>query len=162
MPIRQRDIGDLQQLLDNSPYDELEVESDGQRLVLKRGADGGWTYDLATLAEPSLIAGSLKVEEEKEAAASQDARAAAEGLITIHAPLPGTYYRAPKPGADPFVQVGSQVGEHTVIGIIETMKLMNSVPAGVKGDIVEIVVGNGTFVETGHVLMHVRPAEGKA
>jgi acetyl-CoA carboxylase biotin carboxyl carrier protein len=59
-------------------------------------------------------------------------------LHEVRAPLVGTFYRAPQPGAEPFVQVGSRVEETTVVGIVETMKLMNPVLAGVAGTVVEI------------------------
>jgi len=57
----------------------------------------------------------------------------------------------------PFVEVGSKVSEETVVGIIEVMKLMNSVHAGVKGEVVEIFAANGALVEYGEVLLRVRP-----
>jgi acetyl-CoA carboxylase biotin carboxyl carrier protein len=79
------------------------------------------------------------------------------GLTEVASPLLGIFYRAPKPGEPPFVEVGSQVSEHTVVGIIEVMKLMNSVHAGVKGQVVEILAANGTLVEYGEVLLRVRP-----
>ena len=71
----------------------------------------------------------------------------------MRAPMVGTFYRAPKPGAPPFVEIGAEVGEDTVIGIIETMKLMNSASAGARGKIVAILVANGEIVEAGQVIM---------
>ena len=69
----------------------------------------------------------------------------------------GTLYGAPKPGSPPFVSVGSKVQRDTVIGIIEVMKLMNSVSAGVDGEVVEILARDGDLVEFDQVLMRVRP-----
>jgi acetyl-CoA carboxylase biotin carboxyl carrier protein len=81
----------------------------------------------------------------------------AEGdLVVVRAPLPGTFYRAPRPGAAPFVEVGSQVGADTVIGIVETMKLMNSVPAGVAGVVAEFCVANAEFAAQGAALLRIR------
>ncbi len=74
----------------------------------------------------------------------------------ITAPMLGTFYRAPKPGAPPFVEVGAVVAEDTVIAIIEVMKLMNTVRAGVNGVITEILAGDETLVEFGAVLMRAR------
>ena len=74
-------------------------------------------------------------------------------LVAVRAPLPGTFYRAPRPGAEPFVQVGSRVGADTVVGIVETMKLMNSVTAGAAGVVAEICVGNGEFAAHGAALV---------
>jgi acetyl-CoA carboxylase biotin carboxyl carrier protein len=78
------------------------------------------------------------------------------GLVAVRAPLPGTFYRAPRPGAAPFVEVGSQVGADTVIGIVETMKLMNSVPAGVAGVVAEFCVANAEFAGQGAALLRIR------
>ena len=78
------------------------------------------------------------------------------GLVAVRAPLPGTFYRAPRPGAAPFVEVGSQVGADTVIGIVETMKLMNSVPAGVAGVVAEFCVANAEFAAQGAELLRIR------
>jgi hypothetical protein len=81
---------------------------------------------------------------------------AALELVAVRAPLPGTFYRAPRPGAPPFVEVGSRVGADTVIGIVETMKLMNSVPAGVAGTVAEICLANAEFAVQGVTLLHIR------
>ena len=79
------------------------------------------------------------------------------GLLDVTSPFLGIFYRAPKPGQPPFIEVACKVEKDTVIGIIEVMKLMNSVPAGVKGEVVEIVAENGALVEYGEVLLRVRP-----
>ncbi len=74
----------------------------------------------------------------------------------MRAPLPGTFYRAPRPGAAPFVDVGSRVSADTVIGIVETMKLMNSVHAGVAGTVAEFCVQNAEFAAHGAPLLRIR------
>ncbi len=79
-----------------------------------------------------------------------------EGLVAVRAPLPGTFYRAPRPGAAPFVEVGSRVDADTVIGIVETMKLMNSVHAGVAGVVAGFCVANAEFAAQGAALLRVR------
>ena len=79
-----------------------------------------------------------------------------EGLVAVRAPLPGTFYRAPRPGTAPFVEVGSQVGADTVVGIVETMKLFNSVTAGVSGTVVEICLENAEFAGRGATLLRIR------
>jgi acetyl-CoA carboxylase biotin carboxyl carrier protein len=91
----------------------------------------------------------------EEAGAGGDVGAGAE-LVAVRAPLPGTFYRAPRPGAAPFVEVGSRVGADTVIGIVETMKLMNSVPAGVAGTVAEFCVANAEFAAHGATLLRIR------
>jgi len=77
------------------------------------------------------------------------------GLVAVRAPLPGTFYRAPRPGAAPFVAVGSRVGAEDVVGIVETMKLMNSVTAGVDGTVAEICLGNAEFAAHGATLLRI-------
>ena len=77
-------------------------------------------------------------------------------LVSVRAPLPGTFYRAPRPGAEAFVEVGSEVGADTVVGIVETMKLMNSVTAGVSGTVAEFCVGNAEFAPQGAPLLRIR------
>ena len=82
----------------------------------------------------------------------------ADRLAVVAAPLPGTFYRAPRPGADPFVQVGDAVVPDTVVAIVETMKLMNSVHAGTTGRVARICVDNGDFAPLGTTLMLIEPA----
>jgi acetyl-CoA carboxylase biotin carboxyl carrier protein len=78
----------------------------------------------------------------------------------VHPPLLGTFYRAPQPGAPPYVDVGDQVAEETVVGVIETMKMMTPVHAGVRGTVVEVRAPNGEFAEADAVLLVVDPAQG--
>jgi acetyl-CoA carboxylase biotin carboxyl carrier protein len=85
------------------------------------------------------------------------AEEALTGTAPVSAPMLGIFHRAPKPGEPAFVEVGSQVEADTIIGIIEVMKLMNSVRAGVRGEVVAIPARNGELVEYGEALLFVRP-----
>ncbi len=69
----------------------------------------------------------------------------------------GTFYRAEAPGAKPFVEVGSRVEADSIVCIIEVMKMMNSVPAGVSGTVVEVCPPNAELVEFGQALFRVQP-----
>jgi acetyl-CoA carboxylase biotin carboxyl carrier protein len=82
--------------------------------------------------------------------------AADPNIQDVPAPLLGTFYRAPKPGAPPFVEVGGTVEEDTIVGIIEVMKLMNTVRAGVRGTVTEFRVADGALAEYGETLLRVR------
>ena len=82
--------------------------------------------------------------------------AADASLQDLPAPLLGTFYRAPKPGAPPFVEVGAAVEADTIVGIIEVMKLMNTVRAGVRGTVAEVLAADGALVEFGEILLRVR------
>ena len=78
-------------------------------------------------------------------------------LVDITAPMVGTFYRAPAPGEAPFVEVGTRIGVGQTVCILEAMKLMNELEAEAAGEVVEILVDNGTPVEFGQVLMRVKP-----
>jgi acetyl-CoA carboxylase biotin carboxyl carrier protein len=80
-----------------------------------------------------------------------------ENLHAVRSPMVGTFYRSPMPGEPPFVEVGQAVEPDTVVCIIEVMKLMNSIEAGVRGTVREIFVANGTAVDAGEVLMAIEP-----
>jgi acetyl-CoA carboxylase biotin carboxyl carrier protein len=81
-------------------------------------------------------------------------------LRDVVSPLPGTFYRAPQPGAPPFVEAGGRVEAGTVVAIIETMKLMNPAYAGAAGTVTEICLDDGQFAEQGAILMRIRAAAG--
>jgi acetyl-CoA carboxylase biotin carboxyl carrier protein len=79
------------------------------------------------------------------------------GTHLIRSPMVGTFYRAPEPGAKPFVEPGKKVKPDSIVCIIEVMKLMNSVEAGVKGTVTHVLVENGAMVEPGQPLVAIRP-----
>src|SRR5690606_10590902 len=124
-------------------------------LYLKRTSEG-WTEERRTLkaaaplsdiAVPATVAGDATAAQANEPPASE------AGLVDIRAPMVGTFYRAPQPGAAPFVDIGSSVDNDTVIGIIEVMKLMSSIPAQARGTIRELLVQDAQFVEKGQLLI---------
>ncbi|MEI9886133.1 MAG: biotin/lipoyl-containing protein [Rhizomicrobium sp.] len=148
MNLTRDDVQEIIGLLDSSPFDELRLETGAFKLTLKRSGAGGWTQENETPAAPATPL---------PAATAKAAVALEPGTVAIRPPLMGTFYRAPKPGAAPFVEIGSLVEPDTAIGIVETMKLMNSVPAGARGTIVAILAENGEYVEQDRVLMILRP-----
>ncbi len=169
MDLTNADVQDILHLLDGLPFSELSLETARFRLSLRRGADGGWAQALEVLGQPNVLptASDRRAATEPPAearsagensAAENSAAEAGSGadLTDVRTPLLGTFYRAPRPGAPPFVTVGAVVAPETVVGIIETMKLMNSVTAGVSGTIAEIVLADGEFAEQGTVLMRIR------
>ena len=92
--------------------------------------------------------------EQTSAASSRE-----EKLLEITSPMVGTFYRAPSPGADHYVTIGSEVEPDTVVCIIEAMKVMNEIKAEVSGTIVEILVQDTEPIEFGQVFFLVEPAE---
>jgi acetyl-CoA carboxylase biotin carboxyl carrier protein len=82
-----------------------------------------------------------------------------DGLHAVRSPLVGTFYRAPAPGEDPYVEVGDRVMSGQVLCIVEAMKLMNEIPADVSGEVVEILIKNAEGVEYDQPLFYLRPEE---
>ena len=78
-------------------------------------------------------------------------------LVEVAAPTPGIFWRAPSPGAPPFVDVGSRVEPNAQLCIVEVMKLMNTLPAPVAGTVVEVCAENGEQIDAGRVLFRIRP-----
>jgi biotin carboxyl carrier protein len=128
------DVREILRLIDESDLAELRIETNGFALHVRRSG--------ATTAAP---------EQEHDAAPSETR----DGLHTIAAPMLGTFYRAESPGASPFVEVGARVEPDTIVCIIEVMKMMNSIPAGMTGSIAEIHVENAAPVEFGQPLFRV-------
>jgi acetyl-CoA carboxylase biotin carboxyl carrier protein len=169
MSLTAKDVAEILRLLEESSFDELELEAGDLKLSLRRGTDGVREAPPPALRATSPVArGRTKTAEPAHSSppppAGEVARSAGVGNsgldgVEVPAPLLGVFYRAPKPGEAPFVEIGSKVEEDTVIGIIEVMKLMNSVRAGVRGEIVEIVAQNAALVEYGEALIRVRPAD---
>ncbi len=153
------DVQDILQLLDTLPFGELRLRTSRFELTLSRDADGEWTQTTEITAEPEILPPASPVPDQgtpagTDAPADREPRA---GLAEVRAPLPGTFYRAPRPGAPPFVEVGSLVGPDTVVGIVETMKLMNSVCAGQRGTVAELCVADAEFAAQDTVLMRIDP-----
>jgi acetyl-CoA carboxylase biotin carboxyl carrier protein len=145
-----KDVAEILQLLEGSRFDELDLEINGVKLNLRRSGLAAPVREQRTAPEtpqsrPSPV----------EALVATVA-AAPPGTTPVTASLLGIYYRAPKPGEPPYVNEGDRVSPETIIGIIEVMKLMNTVRAGVSGTIAAIPAQNGALVEFGEPLLFVR------
>ncbi len=153
------DVTEILKLIDGSHIDELRLQTDRFDFLLRRTADGSWTQEKQELGSPKLKEVSASKIDDKDPANRMPAKEedTAEHLVAIPTPLPGTFYRAPKPGEAPFVEIGDTVEKNTVVAIIETMKLMNSITANTEGTVVEICVENAGSVDQDAVLMRVDP-----
>ena len=117
----------------------------------------GTSGRLGSDAEPAPLEAAAAMEHRCRSGGSDvPSVSSGDGLVAVRAPLPGTFYRAPRPAAAPFVEVGSRVGADTVVGIVETMKLFNSVTAGAAGTVAEICLGNAEFADRGATLLRIR------
>jgi acetyl-CoA carboxylase biotin carboxyl carrier protein len=156
MSLTAADIAEILRLVEGSTFDELSLEFDGLKLAFKRGANGvdGASATKRPVALPSPPA--IPPAPAKPAAATV---AADPDLQDVRSPMLGTFYRAPKPGAPPYVTVGAAVEIGTIVCIIEVMKLMNTVRAEVRGTVAEIPVADGALVEYGEILLRVRKSD---
>ncbi len=146
-----KELRALLRLMEGNDVEELEVEEGGRRIRIRRRAPGGEGARLAmTAALPTPAAAAANI--------SSVARPEAAGLIPVEAPMVGTFYRAPAPGAEPYVKEGDLVHKRTVLCIIEAMKLMNEIEAEVSGRVVRILPENGQPVEFGQTLFLLEPA----
>jgi len=150
MGLTDDDVREILRIIDESELDELRIDMPGFRLHVRRGA--------APPSETAEPARAVEREPAPEAPEREAAAAASNGAATIDAPMLGTFYRASAPGEQPFVDVGSQVDPDTVVCLIEVMKMMNSVKAGVSGTVVEVCASNAELVEYGEPLFRIDPA----
>ena len=150
MSLTARDIAEIAKLLDASHFSTLDLTVGDFRLKIRR--EGGWSGREEEPEAPTIAVETA----EPPPQIGQEAGAARVGEVDVPAPLLGNFYAAPRPGDPPFVEVGATVDEETVIGIIEVMKLMNPIRAGVAGKIVAMLADNGTAVEEGQPLVRVR------
>ena len=148
-----KDIEAIIDLMRKNDLSVFEMEKDGFKLKLQKGADGQPVLTAPIAIAPSL-AGGLAPATEKAATSAKPAET--ERLREIVSPMVGTFYRAPSADAPPFVDVGKTVNEDTVVGIIEAMKVMNEIKAETSGVIAEAVAENGKPVQFGQALFRVR------
>lgn len=149
MSLTAKDIAEIARLLDESKFASLDLHVGDFRLRIRREGGG----EAPPRDEPD-YAGEEVAPISSPAPTPRDGPG--EGEVDVRAPLLGNFYAAPRPGDPSFVSVGENVGEDTTIGIIEVMKLMNPIRAGVAGTVVALLAENGTSVEEGQPLVRVR------
>jgi acetyl-CoA carboxylase biotin carboxyl carrier protein len=155
MSLTDEDVREILRLIDESDLDELHVETADFVLHVSKGAggDGASLTPLMGVREASPTRSPERPEQTQRTKSEADT----DSTHTIESPMLGTFYRAERPGADPFVDVGTEVEPDTIVAIIEVMKMMNSVPAGVAGTIAEVCCDNAALVEYGQPLFRVDP-----
>jgi len=140
-----KDVEEILKALQDGSFDTLDLELDGVKLHLRRsGAAPTGAVPAPALPGAAAVVTAAPVE-------------VPPGTTPVPAPLLGIFYRAPRPGEPPFVEVGARVEADTIVGIIEVMKLMNTVRAGVRGTVAAIPAVNGELVEFGEALLFVKP-----
>ncbi|MHB2148387.1 acetyl-CoA carboxylase biotin carboxyl carrier protein [Calditrichota bacterium LG25] len=169
------DLKELKQLIkivETSDISEIEIEEEGKKLrITKRfPSKNGETVVIPTMAThqsmpmmPAQQALPAVQEQPAAPAAAPSAETQAEpergkNIVEVRSPMVGTFYRAPSPDADPYVEVGQTVAVGQTLCIIEAMKLMNEIESEVNGKIVEILVENAQPVEFNQVLFLIEKA----
>ncbi|HSD64591.1 MAG TPA: acetyl-CoA carboxylase biotin carboxyl carrier protein [Ignavibacteriaceae bacterium] len=139
-------IRKLVKLVDSSDITDLEIEEDGLRVKIAKKIRGA-----KIVTQPQIFSSSNpEIQHTSEAALSEGMQGKEEAKENVHevrSPIVGTFYRAPAPDADPYVQIGDNISAGTVLCIVEAMKLMNEIESDVSGKIVKILVENGKPVE---------------
>lgn len=146
-------IAQLADLFAAGGFKDLRVETPGLSVHLSADAASARLGTTAPAAVPAAAPAPVAASPVAAAPiAPVAAKAAAPGCAQVTAPNLGTFYRSPKPGAAPFVEIGQKVSAETEICLLEVMKLFTSVKAGVSGTIREVCVEDGVLVEGGQVL----------
>ncbi|MCX7817623.1 MAG: acetyl-CoA carboxylase biotin carboxyl carrier protein [Kiritimatiellae bacterium] len=154
------DIREIRKILDmirDNDLAEFEVEDQGFRLKVRRriGAEPAVALTPASASATAATPAAAAVPPAAVAAPAPEAEE--ERWHTITAPIVGTFYRSPAPDAEPFVTVGQEVDENTVVCIIEAMKVMNEIKAECRGIVRKVLVENATAVQYGQALFKIEP-----
>jgi len=149
IPIKTEEIIKLIEAIKNSDFSEFTLENEGFRISLSRGRP----VEMEISTPPGLECKTKKESTEEEASIEKTPD---KNLIEVNAPMVGTFYRAPSPEDEPFVQVADIVKPEDTLCILEAMKLMNEIKAELSGEIVEILVENGEMVEYGQPLFRIK------
>ena len=144
--------------LGESDIQEFRLEGDDFRLEIRRNLPAQAVMAPVMPAAVAAAAPQAPVTPAEPVAAPPASTSTRSDLLEVTAPMVGTFYRAPAPGEPAFVEVGSRINVGQTVCILEAMKLMNELESEVGGEVVEILVDNGTPVEFGQVLMRVKPA----
>ncbi len=147
-------IKQLIEIMKENGLVEIEIKHDEDKIVLKR-AQPQQTFGGMPVMMPD--SGAVPAGRGGTGAANPPSAPPREDLVEIKSPIVGTFYATPSPDSEPYVDVGSTVSPHTVVCVIEAMKVMNEIKAETDGTIVEVLVTNGQAVEYGQVLFRVRP-----
>lgn len=158
MPENQLTYEDLLQVMEvikaSERFSEVKVKVGGMELALRRGAGGP---EAPRAPPPSAVPATPVAQAAPAARSSRAEETFPEDAVPIRSPMVGVFYRAPEPGAKPFVEVGQAVEPDTVVCLIEVMKLFNSISAGCRGTVTRILASNAEAVEHEQVLMVVEP-----
>lgn len=150
-----RRVKELVELMKENDLVELEIVDGDSKILLKRPQPVGPTITQISPLPVSATTPVIPVEQPAHTQTPADEQD--KGLAEIKSPIVGTFYSAPSPDSQPYVNIGSRVNPDTVVCIVEAMKVMNEIKAETSGTIVEILCETGEAVEYGQVLFKVKP-----
>ena len=158
-----KEIQNLIRFVAKSGASEVKLETEDIKITIKTTSESAGQAEATIVQQIPVHAAMAPVAAAPAAPAEPTspppaAASTRSDLLDITAPMVGTFYRAPAPGEPAFIEVGNRVDVGQTVCILEAMKLMNELEAEVSGEVVEILVDNGTPVEFGQVLMRVKPA----
>lgn len=155
-----QDVDNLVELFKQSDWDELYLKTDGLEIFLSNDPQASGPaapVPAPAAAAPAVAAPAAAAPGAPAPAPASAAATVPDGMIGVTAPNLGTFYRAPKPGAPPYVEVGQAVEANTEVCLIEVMKLFTPVSAGTAGVVREICIEDGQMVEFGQLLAIIEP-----
>jgi acetyl-CoA carboxylase biotin carboxyl carrier protein len=174
MSISFRDVEEILRIIDEYPVAEIRFEHQDLKLYIRREPGSAITAARPASVQPSTESSvtpavrnaPAEVETPSKPAAKKTLNGGAdarhrEGQVPVKAPVSGTFYSSPSPGAPPFVSVGQVVDEGSDLFIIEVMKLMNFVKSPIGGKIVSVEVENAEAVQQDQCTMWIQPARGQ-
>lgn len=159
--IKPRDIEALLETFEASGWSEMRLRIDGLEMFLSKSPDARPALpsaDTAPPATPARAAAAAAPSATAAPSAATRAGSAPEHWVTVRAPNLGTFYRAPKPGAAPYVKIGQHVEPDAEVCLIEVMKLFTTVLAGVSGIVRQVLVEDAELVEFDQALFLIEPA----
>jgi acetyl-CoA carboxylase biotin carboxyl carrier protein len=162
-----KELKEIIQIIEESNIDEMEIEREGLRIKVRKNSKEpiqpqhsiSHVVAVPTPIQTTISAPVNNASEVQSAqvAASPEIKMAESKLMSIVSPMVGTFYRAPSPKSDPYVETGSAVKKGQAVCIVEAMKLMNEIESEIDGKIVRVLVENGQPVEYGQALFEVEP-----
>jgi acetyl-CoA carboxylase biotin carboxyl carrier protein len=155
MGLTDDDVREILRIIDESELEELRLELPGMSLHVRRG--GAPPAESSAAPLPAAPPAAAPPAAAAPAAPVPAPVPSTNGAAAVESPMLGTFYRAEAPGERPFVEVGDTVEPDTVVCLIEVMKLMNHIQAGVAGTVVEVLAGNAELVEFRQPLFRVAP-----
>ena len=143
-----KEIQEMIKLMQENDIVEFQLERSGFKIALKRGK----ALSETVIASPAIASAPIMIQTEEKTELKEQ-----KNLVEIVSPMVGTFYAAPSPESEPYLQEGQQVNVGDVVCIVEAMKVMNEIKAEVSGQVMEILVENGQPVEYGQPLFRLKP-----